>query len=167
MCVSARVHSYTSVYVYVHLPVRGRFDDCVDRQSGREQAGEEAMSFNIPLSSPQYIHVGTRHRHRKYGGWCYHLSLARSHMPLPFILSHTGTTWSTFQRVNFCSSSRSDHSKSKHAHIHTKRRKCGQISHIHNKVPSSCVLHQIYIQILWFSLYCWSIDAIRSNLTSK
>lgn len=55
------------------------FDGCVDRQSGREPAEEEAMSFNIPLSSPQYIHVGARHWHRKYGGWCYRLSPARTH----------------------------------------------------------------------------------------
>lgn len=50
--VCARVHTYTSVYVCVHLPVKGWFDDCVDRQSGREQAEEEALGFNIPLSSP-------------------------------------------------------------------------------------------------------------------
>lgn len=143
-CVCARVHTYTSVYVCVHLPVKGRFDDCVDRQSGREQAEEEAMSFNIPLSSPD-----TDTGNMEGDAIVCHSLRATCHFP-PYCC-HTQVKPLGLSRWNFAhlsgrtteSIKKQTYSDRRHSHD-----LLIQISHIYNKVSSSCVVDQINIQIL-------------------
>lgn len=152
----------------VHFPVKGWFDDRVDKQPGREQAEEEAMSFNIPLSSPQYIHVGARHWHRKYGGWCYRLSLALSHMPFSLFCCHTQvqTLESNWEGTSSLILLPESTNNGKQQWKYTVKQKQESefavlILHIRDKVPISCVVHQINIQMLWFRLNHWSINRTK------